>query len=431
MKRMLVGLLVLMLASTFVFSGGASEKPVTLEGNELKIFVPQSPGVPEGMQTLAKAYMEKHPGTVITVRSVPFNKYKEQLTVMWSSDKVDDIVMFSTTDSLTYAYLGSLLPLNDILPESEKKLFIPAVIEAATYNGNIYSYPFREASSAMYYNKEFFALAGVEPATFESPWTWTEWKENVGKIRVAVEKKSGRLPWGLNFLSNPGTGDFWITPIIRSNGTKSSNTYKAISPDGMTLTGYADTAEAMEAYKFYQDLYQVDKFCPIAEVPDAFGTGQSVTMISFLATASQLEKNFPDLNWGLMPLPYFKTPLTHTGGFAFSVSSKTQVPTLAKDFVKFAGSDEGLVLYSNTSGSDVVSRLDFSDKHPELYVKEYQQFFLKNLAMYGEARPKTHGYALYNAIIGFSMFEDIVAGADIEKTVKDKIAIFESQMKLF
>ena len=375
--------------------------------------------------------MEKHPGIVITVRSVPFNKYKEQLTVMWSSDTVDDIVMFSTTDSLSYAYLGSLLPLDDILPESEKKLFIPAVIEAATYDGKIFSYPFRESCSAMYYNKDFFALAGVEPAALENPWTWTEWKENIGKVRNVVEKKSGKLPWGLTFLSNPGSGDFWVTPMVRSNGTEDSNTYKAISPNGMTLTGYTDTAEAMEAYKFYQDLYQVDKFSPIAEVPDAFATGQSVTMISFLATASQLEKSFPDLNWGLMPLPYFKTPITHTGGFAFSVSAKTQVPTLAKDFVKFAGSEEGLVLYSKTSGSDIVSRLDFSEKHSELYAKQYQQFFLKNLALYGEARPKTAGYALYNAIIGFSMFENLAAGADIEKTVKDKIAIFEAQMKLF
>lgn len=431
MKRMVVGLLALVLACTLVFSGGVSEKTVAKEGNELKVFVPQSPGIPQGVEALAKAYMEKNPGTVVSVRNVPFAQYKDQLKIMWSSENVDDVVMFAPVEAPTYAYLGSLLPLDDILPESEKKLFIPSVIEAATFEDHIYSYPLKESCSAMFYNKDYFALAGIEPATLETPWTWPEWKGNILKARETVAKKTGKTPWGLTFIVNPGVGDFWVTPIIRSNGTKDSNTYKAISSDGMTLTGYADTAEAMEAYKFYQDLYQVDKLSPIAEVPDAFATGQSITFISFLSTASELEKKFPDLNWGLMPLPYFKTPLTHTSGFALSISAKTKVPTLAKDFVKFAGSEEGLVLFSKISGSDIVSRLDFADKHPELYAKAYQQFFVKNLAKYGEARPNTPGYALYNAIIGFSMFQDIIAGADIEKTVKDKIKIFESQMKIF
>ncbi|AEV28370.1 ABC-type sugar transport system, periplasmic component [Sphaerochaeta pleomorpha str. Grapes] len=429
MKKPVAMLILIVMASAMLFANGKVEKAPLEESKVLKIFVPQSPGVPQGMEALAKAYMEKNPDTQISVRSVPFGKYKEQLTVMWSSDEVDDIIMSAVTDAPTNAYFGSLLPLDDILDVSQQGLFVPSVIETATYEGHLYAYPFRESCSAMYYNKEYFALAGIEPATLENPWTWSQWKENILAVRDAVEKKNGQRLWGLTFLSNPGAGDFWITPIIRSNGVKGSNTYKAISPDGMTLTGYADTPEAMEAYAFYQDLYQKDNICSLAEVPDAFATGQSITMISFLATASQLNSKFPDLSWGLMPLPYFKTPLTHTGGFAISVSAKTKVPNLAKDFVKFAGSEEGLVTYFKTSGVDLVSRIGFAEKHPELYAKEAQQFFLKNLEMYGEARPITPGYTLYNAIIGFDMFEDIVSGADIEKTVKDKIKIFENQMK--
>ena len=183
----------------------------------------------------------------------------------------------------------------------------------------------------------------------------------------------------------------------------------------MTLTGYADTPEAMEAYRFYQDLYIADRLAPNAEVPDAFATGQSITMISFLATANLLNSQFPELEWGLMPLPYFVTPLTHTSGFAYSVSAKTKCPDLAKDFVRFACSDEGIMIFFDASGTDLLSKAGFADEHPEYYTEDYQKFFQKNLEMYGEARPKTQAYTIYNQVLGFDMFIDLALGGSNAK----------------
>lgn len=428
MKKTIVFVLMLTLILGFGFAAGGSEK-TTEEPNVLKIFVPQSPGIPEGVGALAKVFMEQNPGKTVTIRTVPFAKYKEQLTVMWSSNEVDDIVTFATCETASHVINGCLLPLDSILPPEEKAKFIPAVIEAATYDGQIYSYPFRESCSAMYYNKKYFEMAGIEPATFENPWTWPEWRENMLKIREVVARETGKTPWGLTYLSNPGSGDFWVTPIIRSNGEKGSNTYQAISDDGRTLQGYADTPEAMEAYRFYQDLFMKDKLAPNAEVPDAFATGQAITMVSFMATANLFNTSFPELEWGVMPLPYFKTPITHTSGFAYSISAKTKCPELAKAFVEFAGSEEGIQIYFETSGPDLLSRIGFEQSHPEYYQEDYQQFFVKNLQAYGEARPKTPAYTIYNAVIGFDLFEDLAKGANVEKTVADKIKIFENQAR--
>ncbi|MFH2115738.1 MAG: extracellular solute-binding protein, partial [Spirochaetota bacterium] len=361
---------------------------------ELRLLVPQSPGVPEGVKAVADKYMALNPSVTVTIRSVPFNRYKEQLQVMWSSSDVDDVVIIGSPDIVNYAYYGALLPLDDILPPQERSQFIQSAINAVSYEGKLYAYPFREAASAMFYNKQFFAMAGVEAPPLEKPWTWPQWLDNVTKIRAAVNKATGKDVWGINFLSNPGRGDFWLTPIIRSAGSKDSPTYRAVSADGMTLSGYADTPEALGAYRFYQSLYTTHKLAPSAEVPDAFGTGQSITTISFLATANELRKNFPDLEWGLMPLPYFKTPLTHTGDFTYAVSNKSKAGMAAKAFVRFAGSDEGILAYFGASGSNMVSRIGFSDRHPEYYAEEHQKFFSRILETYGEARPATPGYVL-------------------------------------
>jgi len=422
-------LIILCLLSVSTLFGAGQKEPATKGPSELKILVPQSPGIPEGIEALAKAYMQKHPEVTVTIRSVPFNRYKEQLQIMWSSNDVDDIITTGSPDIVNFAYYGALLPLDDILPASERSQFIKSSIDAVTYEGKVYAYPFREAASAMFYNKTYFAMAGVEPAPIDAPWTWSEWLQNITKVRSAVKAQTGKDVWGLTFLSNPGRGDFWLTPIIRSNGTPDSPTYKAISSDGMTLTGYADTPQAMEAYRFYQKLYTEYKMAPTAEVPDAFGTGQSITFLSFLSSANELNRKFPNTEWGIMPNPYFKTPLTHTGGFTYAVSAKSKNPTVAKDFIRFAGSDEGIQIYFNTSGSDLVSRIGFSERFPKYFEDENQKFFSNILEKYGEARPATPGYVLYNSIMGFNLFLDLATGADVEQTVRTKIKEFENQVK--
>lgn len=426
MKRGMMILLILSvaLAGAFAQATGAKAK-----ATELKVFVPQSPGIPEGLQAIANVYMERNPGVSVKVRSVPFNKYKEQLMVMWASDNVDDVVTNGAPEIANFAYYDALLPLDDILPAQDRKLFVKSAVDAVTYKGKIYAYPFREAASVMYYNKDYFAKAGVVPATLDKPWTWQQWLANINKVRAAVKTPAGKDVWGLTFLANPGRGDFWLTPIIRSAGQPGSPTYKAISDDGMTLKGYADTPEALEAYRFYQKLYTEYKLAPTAEIPDAFATGQSATMISFLATANELKKKFPALNWGMMPVPYMVTPLVHTGGFTYSVSAKSKVPALAKDFVRFAGSEEGTKLYFKAAGPDLVSRIGFAEKYPEYYKEDYEKFFAGILERYGESRPNTPGYVVYNTIMGFNLFMDLATGADVAKTVQSKIQEFESQIR--
>ncbi len=426
MKR---GIMVLMILTVLLTSGFAQATGTKGKTTELKVFVPQSPGIPDGLQAIANVYMEKNPGVSVKVRSVPFNRYKEQLMVMWASDNVDDIVTNGAPEISSFAYYNALLPLDDILPVQDRKLFVKSAIDAVTFKGKIYAYPFREAASAMFYNKDYFAKAGVTAPTIDKPWTWPQWLANITKVRAAVKSPAGKDVWGITFLANPGRGDFWLTPIIRSAGTPDSPTYKAISDDGMTLKGYADTPEALEAYRFYQKLYTEHKLAPTAEVPDAFGTGQSATMISFLATANELKRNFPSLNWGLMPVPYFVTPLIHTGGFTYSVSAKSKVPVLAKDFVRFAASEEGTKLYFKAAGPDLVSRLGFAEKYPEYYREDYEKFFSAILERYGESRPNTPGYVIYNTIMGFNLFMDLATGANVTKTVQTKIQDFENQIR--
>lgn len=128
-----------------------------------------------------------------------------------------------------------------------------------------------------------------------------------------------------------------------------------------------------------------------------------------------------------MPLPYFKTPLTHTGGFTYAISAKTKNAAAAKDFVKFAGSDEGIKAYFDVSGSDLLSRTDFAKRYPQYFEDPYQKIFSYILQTYGEARPTTPAYVLYNSIMGFNLFLDLASGSDVNQTVQTKIKEFETQ----
>ena len=78
-----------------------------------------------------------------------------------------------------------------------------------------------------------------------------------------------------------------------------------------------------------------------------------------------------------------------------------------------------------------VSRVDFAKNNPQYYAEDYQKFFSDIMNKYGEARPLTPGYVLYNQIMGFSLYPDLALGADVETVVAQRIKELESQLSQF
>lgn len=396
---------------------------------EIEFYFPEGFGRPEAFAAVIEAFEAKYPNIKVNVRLNTYADFKPSLPVMWASDNVSDVVLTGGPDIQEYAYNGALLPLDDLFPESEWDKYSSGVMQEVTYQGSVYGAPFGDSAIAFYYNQDMFDAAGIEaPATLDEAWTWEEWLTNIQEIVAVAEEEQGSKVWGLVGLNNPPTEDYWTMWIPRSAGEPGSPTYMGISEDGTTLQGYLDTPESIAALEFYQDLFQEYELMPTDEIPDAFGTGQSACYMAFTSLGRFLGMDYPDLNWGVMPLPYFETPITHTGSFAPSISAKSEHPEEAKTFIRFLTQEEGLMIY-NGMNPGLPALLSAREEVPEL--EGYAQMFVDLNREWGASRPASPGHAIYNEIVGADMMVDIALGADVEERVQQAIMEAEAQLAQF
>lgn len=400
-----------------------AEEPVTL-----RFFIPDGGGRPNGYEKVIEAYKAIKPNVTVELEVIPFSDFYGQLPVMWASNDPADIAVVDSCDVKSYAHNGVLASLDDIFTAEDTADMNPGMVEEASLNGTMYGAPFLLSTQGVFYNVDMFEAAGIEvPQSIDDAWTWEQYVENVTAV-VENEKAQGRDVWGLVFLTNPPNIDMWTHLIVRSFGEAGSPTFMAVSEDGLQVQGYLDTPEAMEAYKFWQSLYVDLKLAPQSTVPDAFGTQQAATMISFAAWGSVLNANFPDLNWGVMPLPYEKTHIVHLGEFVPVVSEKGKNVQAAKDFVKFLASAEGVLAYNEATTmlpvrQSLVSQLPAFQEYP-------LKIFSDQMAAWGVPRPMTVGHAIYNRIFG-QMMVDIAQGADIDSTVANAVMEIDAQLEQY
>lgn len=397
---------------------------------EIEFYFPESYGAVEAFEAVIEAFEEEYPSIKVKTRVATWADFKPSLPIMWASDNVADVVNTGGPDIQEYAYYGAIMPLDDIFPEEEWDQYNSSVLQEVVYDGKVYGAPWNDSAIAFYYNKDMFEAADIEaPQTLEEAWTWEEWLSNIQEIVKVAEEEQGEKVWGLVSLNNPPYGDYWTMWIPRSAGEKGSNTYKGISDDGTKLSGYLDTPEAISALKFYQSLFQEYELMPTDEVPDAFGNEKAACYMGFTSLGLNMEQTYPDLNWGVMPLPYFVTPITHTGGFSPSISAKSKHPEEAKIFLEYLTKGEGLMIYSEHKAV-LPAKLDVRDDIPWL-VEGYAQMFVDLNLEWGEPRPPSPGHAIYNNIIGVDMIKDIALGADVEETVASAIQEAEAKLAKF
>jgi ABC-type glycerol-3-phosphate transport system substrate-binding protein len=394
----------------------------------LRFLVAEGPGRELGFAAVISAYQELHPNVTVEMVTVPYRDFFAQVPIQFASNTPPDIVLADSPDIKNYAYNETIVPLDDLFTAEDLQDFAPSIVSEATYEGQLFGSPWEESAIGIYYNRDYFDAAGVQaPATLEEAWTWQEFVEQVNTV-IAHQAESAQTGlWGTVFLNNPPILDYWQLPLVRSNGEPDSPTFAALSPDGSQISGYLDTPDAKEGYAFWQSLY-ANGFAPLSDLPDAFGTGQAVTMVSFPAWGSIMDQVFPEFNWGVLPLPYLKTPITHTGGWTLVIAAKSRHIDEAKEFSRFVSSPEGVSLYYELSSvmparqSLLTSLPAFSEGPLELFRDE--------LLEWGHPRPEGPGHPVYGTIVG-KLMTDIANGVDIEAAVTAAVQEGDLQLRQF
>lgn len=306
-------------------SGGA-------KGGSL-IFLIWDPGQKEGMEAIAKAYMEKHPEVSIEVQATGWDEYWTKLEGAATSNTMPDIFWMHSNQMFKYADNGYLADCSEIINESDYSEI--AVENAKGSDGKVYGVPKDKDTIALLYNKELFDAAGV--AYPDENWTWSD-MENAS---AQIYEKTGK--YGYMAFSHDQIG-YWN--FVYQNGGQ------ILSDDG-TKPQYTEPATA-DAIAYYINLQNND-WCPTQAqfantgASELFFSGEGAMYYAGNWDLVNLCKTYPDMNgkWDVAVLPKCPNPAGGDGrgvisnSVSYATGEKGKNKELAMDFLAFLGSEEG------------------------------------------------------------------------------------------
>ncbi|MCU0509753.1 MAG: ABC transporter substrate-binding protein [Anaerolineae bacterium] len=214
--------------------------------------------------------------------------------------------------------------------------------DQAVSEGATYGIPHETDVNVLFYNKNLFEQAGLDPN--KPPTTWAELEEYANKLDVIENGEIRRV--GFFPLWNRGT-DLWqyvnSADMVAPDGTIQINNPKMVETVEW-MKKWVDRYGGWEKLQSFRNQYGAppnDIFMQggVAMYVDIFGYNSALQFYRPTVTLDNGEK--PRMDWGISLLPYNTEPGTSSGGFSMSIPTGAKNPEAAWEFIKCATGAEG------------------------------------------------------------------------------------------
>jgi sn-glycerol 3-phosphate transport system substrate-binding protein len=304
-------------------AGGALAKPAIVQAaTEISFFFPVAVGGPitKIIDGYAADFQKENPG--ITVKPIYSGTYQETivkaLTAHKSGNPPSTAVLLST-DMFSLIDEEAIVPFDDsVKSEADKawiKSFFPAFMENSQTGGKTWGIPFQRSTIVLYWNKDAFKEAGLDPE--KAPENWKE--ETAFAEKLTKRDSSGNATqWGMQI---PSSGfPYWLF-----QGLTTPNDAILMSPEGDKT--FFDKPGVIEALARWVDLGRKQKVMAPGVVewgttPKDFFEKKTAMMWTTTGNLTNVRKNAP-FPFGVAMLPANKRRGSPTGGGNFYVFKKT------------------------------------------------------------------------------------------------------------
>jgi multiple sugar transport system substrate-binding protein len=220
--------------------------------------------------------------------------------------------------------------LSKYIGDDLKEQYYPHLWETVEYEGKPYAVPFNTDTRLLFYNKDAFKEAGLDPE--KPPKTWDELEEYAKKL----DKKNGDQFERVGFYPLWGSvgSDAWM--ISADNG-------KNFIEDGEVLINTPRKVEALEWVKEWKDRIgekTVQTFEAEFQNQQAnpFISGKIAMWVNVGNNYTQIKEFKPDMNFGVAPVPAYDKDSEHWssgGGFVAEIPKGSDNPEAAAEFIKY------------------------------------------------------------------------------------------------
>jgi len=330
----------------------AAMLPASASAVDLEFYFPvavggDAAGIIEGMTS---AYMEENPG--VNINAIYTGSYADTTTRAITAARGGNppqLAILLSVDMFALIDEDIILPWDDFVTEEEQENWIGGFYDSFMRNsqtgGQTWGIPFQRSTPVMYYNKEAFAAAGLDPET--PPATWDEMVE-MGRELTLRDDSGNVTQWGVRIPSS-GFPSWLFTGLVASNGQD------GLANDAGTEV-YFDTPEVIGALEYLVSLADEHEIMAPGildwgATPRAFMDGESAIAWTTTGNLTNIRSNAP-FDFGVAMLPAKERRGAPTGGgnfYLFEGSSDEQLQA-AVDFVKWATAPEQAASWSIDTG---------------------------------------------------------------------------------
>lgn len=142
------------------------------------------------------------------------DKAESNFLMSMAGDTAPDVFYINFRQYFSYVDQGFCRPLDDLLeahPKAGERMLPEVESVLRSLDGKIYGIPFYQVAQALYYRKDHFREAGLDPA--RPPRTWDEFLDYARRL---TESKPGRA--GFSFEASPGGKAYHWTNFVWQAG---------------------------------------------------------------------------------------------------------------------------------------------------------------------------------------------------------------------
>jgi sn-glycerol 3-phosphate transport system substrate-binding protein len=360
------------LAGTAALAGSVASPAVAQGATEVSFFYPIAVGGPitKLIDGYAADFEKANPS--IKLKPIYSGTYQESITKALTAHKsgtppVTSVLL--STDMFTLIDEEAIVPIDGLLKTDDDKKwlasFFPAFMENSRTPGKTWAVPFQRSTIVLYWNKEAFKEAGLDPE--KAPENWEEMQSFAEKL-TKRDSAGNTTQWGVQI---PASGfPYWLFQGLTT-------------PAGAILMNEAgdrtfyDKPEVIEALQYWVDLARKHKVHPPGIVewgttPKDFFERKCAMMWTTTGNLTNVRANakFP---FGVAMLPAHKRRGSPTGGGNFYVSKKASETQqqAALTFIKWITAPERAAQWSIDTGYVAVRPDAYDTDVMKKYVAEF------------------------------------------------------------
>jgi multiple sugar transport system substrate-binding protein len=297
------------------------------------------------VEGLVKQFDDAHKDISIDMTISPWDVFFQKLLPSIAAGKGPDLMAMDSVQLPQYATRGVLAPMDDYYDDAstESDKLVQTAVDATEWDGTRYGVPMNFTTLLLYWNKDMFKAAGLDPET--PPKDWAEFQSDAKKLTVDQNGDGKPEQYGLA-IADHATIAMW--PILFwGNGGG------VVSEDGKTATlGDPKTMEAMDQWG---KLVREDHIAPIglagADADKLFQSKKAAMEI----VGPWMTTGFKDagIDFGLAAPPAGPAGQVTLGtsvSFAINKKSSGRTADAAREFIKFWNSHDSQVYWAVHSG---------------------------------------------------------------------------------